>query len=284
MISIIIPTYNRKELLRKAILSAQNQTWEVKEIIVVDDASDDGTDVMIRLEFPSVIYFRNKIPLGGSVSRNIGLEKSSGEFIAFLDDDDIWFHEKLEEQMKLILQNENIALVTCSYFEINDNNKNFVRVNEINDYQMLLLRNDLGGASMYLARKKFITEIGGFDSNLKSGQDWDLLLRIYQNGSIVVCKKPLVYYLNHGNKIRITNNILSSYSGLRNIYFKHKKNMTTQTINKLLSELLFYRLKIFKTNYIFSLLKIYYVLSKTNILFKLKFSLRILLYYLKSLS
>ena len=102
LVSIIIPTHNRKEFLIKALDSVLNQTYRNIEVIIIDDASTDGTgDLILSYNDERIKYFKNSSNLYAAESRNIGIQNSNGNFIAFLDDDDIWLPEKLEQQILL---------------------------------------------------------------------------------------------------------------------------------------------------------------------------------------
>lgn len=246
LISVIIPTKNRFTLLVKAIESAINQTWKNIEIIVVDDASsaDVGQKIKaLQQQFP-ILIIRNELSKGGSIARNQGVEVAKGKYLAFLDDDDIWLPEKLEKQVQLFESTPNCSAVTCCYFdEIQGKAPKKITVKPIVDEQELLVANDLGGASMYLTTRELFYACGGFNETLKSGQDWDLIIKLWSIGAIVVCPEPLVRYLSHGS-VRITNSIRSSYEGYRQVYFIYKDRMTKYTRKKKLAELMFYRVKL----------------------------------------
>ena len=102
-VSVIIPTYNRAEFLRLAITSVLNQTFQDFEIIVVDDASEDHThEVMNNLNDKRIKYIRHEVNKRVSAARNTGVLHSSGDYIAFLDDDDEWLPSKLQRQVALL--------------------------------------------------------------------------------------------------------------------------------------------------------------------------------------
>jgi len=107
LVSVIIPTYNRKALLDIAINSVLNQTYQNFEIIIVDDNSNDGTDNYInKINHDNIQYIKNKETMYAPKSRNIGISHSKGDLIAFLDDDDEWYPDKLEKQVKLFLDSD----------------------------------------------------------------------------------------------------------------------------------------------------------------------------------
>lgn len=107
-ISVIIPTYNRSQSLHRALQSVYRQTLMPGEIIVVDDGSNDGTEQMLRNEFPEVryIYQQNR---GVSAARNRGIAAASGDWLAFLDSDDQWLPEKLQKQQQALARSQGDA-------------------------------------------------------------------------------------------------------------------------------------------------------------------------------
>ena len=121
LISVIITTRNRILKVERAICSVLNQTYNNIEIIVVDDFSNDGTFEYIKNKFPSIIIIRNKKKLGGSGSRNIGIKKSNGLYISFLDDDDYFRKDKIEIQYNTYLKEKNSSLITSRFINLNKN-------------------------------------------------------------------------------------------------------------------------------------------------------------------
>ena len=105
VVSVIIPTYKRPKELERAIISVKNQTYKNIEIIVVDDNANDieqrkSTEQVVK-KYENIVYIQNKENLGGSKTRNIGIENAKGKYIAFLDDDDEFLPNKIEQQIKL---------------------------------------------------------------------------------------------------------------------------------------------------------------------------------------
>ncbi len=119
LVSVIVPTYNRENLIIRALNSILNQTYKNIEIIVVDDSSQDNTFQKVNQfsnKIHKITYIRNKKNVGPAVSRNIGIRKSKGDYIAFLDSDDVWLATHLEESIK-ILQEENAYLSSAFWYE-----------------------------------------------------------------------------------------------------------------------------------------------------------------------
>lgn len=276
LVSVIIPTRNRYNFLKLAIESVLLQSWKNIEIIVVDEASsDESVDYLNELvSNGTIILIRNVKPTGGGNARNLGVEKANGYYIAFLDDDDTWFPNKIELQIRLFESNKNASLVTCSYLNITPGSKTKkINIYPIKNEQELLRGNNWGGASMYLTSKTNLEKSGGFDKSLSSGQDWDLIIKMYHLGPILICNSPLVNYISH-NDIRISNSFISSYKGLRDIYIKYNFKMSQSTKFRHLAELKFYRLKISNSITLRNFKNFYNIFKKMSIYDSFLFSLR----------
>jgi glycosyltransferase involved in cell wall biosynthesis len=228
LISVVIPTHNRASLLKKAIDSVLLQTERDLELIIVDDASTDETSELLN-EFVKtdarIKVIKNKVALGGGGARNAGIFASKGKWVAFLDDDDEWFKNKLSLQLEKINLSPSAVACSCDYehnypFGLK---KKFVLPHRIT-LNELYYANSLGGASMCLCSRNILVSIQGFDTKLKSGQDWDLWVRLRAQGQVVVCNRPLVRYMDHSG-FRISNNMRSQYLGSRYFYFKHRDSM-----------------------------------------------------------
>ena len=240
-ISVVIPTHNRGQRLIAAIDSALNNDKKlIKEIIVVDDNSTDNTQDLIKRKYQNnklIKYYKNEVSCGGAESRNIGVSHASGEWIAFLDDDDFWLNNKLEVQLSKAKKNPNTVAVSCAYiFKYPFGIKKKITLNENYSRDDLLCNNILGGASLCLVKKSTFCEIGGFDKRLRSGQDWDLWLRLDQVGIISIVNKPLVIYDSYLG-IRITRNNEARYLGRKLIYEKYKNELTEKSKKAQLSAL-----------------------------------------------
>ena len=230
LVSVILPTHNRADVLGRAINSVLNQTEKNIELIVVDDASTDGTSLILN-QFANIDFriklLRNEESLGGGGARNVGIAASTGEWIAFLDDDDTWMVNKLRLQLDKLSTDSSAVACSCSYesYSAFGIKKLVTTPNDISLQQLFRL-NYLGGASMCIASRSVLLSIGGFDTQIKSGQDWDLWVRLRQKGPIVVVSEPLIKYYNH-NGMRISNNMKSQYLGARRFYFKHRDAMSS---------------------------------------------------------
>jgi glycosyltransferase involved in cell wall biosynthesis len=179
-ISVIIPTFNRRERLRKALQSVIIQEGASFEVIVIDDGSTDATGQMLREEFPSARYF-SQDRQGPSAARNRGIEKAQGEWIAFLDSDDEWMPGKLAAQLEFSKQNPEYLIHQTEEIWI----RNGRRVNPMKKHQKYggwifekCLPLCIISPSAVMMRRKLFEEIGLFDETLPACEDYDLWLRV----------------------------------------------------------------------------------------------------------
>ncbi len=177
LVSAIIPTHNRAELLERAIESVLDQSWENIEIVVVDDASDDSTPELLerlKKEHKNIKSIRNKNSRGAAVSRNIAIQNSTGEFVAGLDDDDIWRPNRVEY---LLDEFEDGYAAVTSNDRMDFGEKEIVwKKKPVITLQDLLFYNQVG--NQVLTKKEYIEAVGGFDESLPSAQDYDLWIRL----------------------------------------------------------------------------------------------------------
>ena len=203
MISVVIPTHNRSDLLPRAIKSVQNQTYTDIEIIVVSDGSTDETKEIVtnmseqdaRIKF--IEYYPAK---GGNTARNTGIEASKGEYVAFLDDDDEWKNEKLEKQISVMKSDKSIGLVYTGVHIIYVNegvSYNSKARDEGDLSKKILLDNYIGTTSTVMVKKELFEKTGMFDINLRALQDFDLWIRMCQNCRIGVVPEEMIDYYNY---------------------------------------------------------------------------------------
>lgn len=240
MISCIVTTYKRPvNILKRAVDSVINQTCQDTEIIVVNDAPQDrelaeSIRELLGKYSREIIYVVSEQSGGACSARNLGLEKATGEFVAFLDDDDEWLPEKLERQLHW-MRKKDVALVYCSHYVIDKAGKKrlieepLAREGQYEDeFEQLLRCNFIGSTSYPLIRTETIRSIGGFTVGLKSSQDHDLWLRLAREYDIVYCREPLVIlYYSQEAISRSFHNCLQGYEYLlekyRDEYWKDKE-------------------------------------------------------------
>lgn len=193
LVSIIIPNYNRRELLLKTIQSALIQTYSNIEIIIVDDFSSDGSREFIEKYAENenkIRYFFLEQNSGANKCRNVGVSMAKGEYIAFLDSDDVWLSQKLEKQVEILENDENIGFVVCGFGETNLKG---VKEGPI-ELKDLIKENNIGGFSVLMLRKSIFDKVGGLDESLPSSQDWDIYLKLLEISKGYKIKENLLYY------------------------------------------------------------------------------------------
>ncbi|MFC7062967.1 glycosyltransferase family 2 protein [Halobacillus seohaensis] len=245
LISVIIPTRNRLNLLKVAVTSVLNQTHENLELFIIDEASNDGTaDYLQSIKDPRVNVIVHEQPKGGNVARNNGFMQSKGKYIAFLDDDDIWAKRKLEIQCKMMNQNSSIGIVSCNNFYLDDNDDLVGYKNRGNDelyesqqaLEMMLLGNFIGGASFPLIRRSYLEKVGGFQEDLKSAQETNLFLRIINcETDVFICKEPLLLYRIHSNN-RISDSYGPKLEGIRQLHSYIEQNLFSEVNEQMKSK------------------------------------------------
>ena len=207
-VSVVIPTYNRRDQVIAAIRSALDQSFPVHEVIVVDDCSSDDTIRHVASTFAGDSRVRPMMMVtnrGACYARNAGVEAAEGEWIAFLDSDDLWDPEKLSLQMAEIERNPSAIACFCGMTAYRDDRVSYVMTPPAPFAESdLYVRNTLGSTSNAVIRADALRAIGGFDPKMPSCQDWDLYLRVAGYGAIATVPYPLVRY-SEGRHARISN-------------------------------------------------------------------------------
>ena len=198
-ISIIIPTYNREKLIGNSIRSVLNQTYKNLEVIVVDDGSTDNTENEVnKIEDERLKYIKLQLNNGSSNARNIGIKNAIGQYVSFQDSDDRYYPEKLEKQIKNII-NKNSILDFCKIKVIFNSSYSFFYPNERqeksilegNTFEELISRGNFISTQTMLVKTNFIKKYY-FDPNMPRLQDYDLLLRMIPKVKISYTKEVLV--------------------------------------------------------------------------------------------
>lgn len=199
--SVVIPLYNKEPFVEKTLRSALDQTFSDYEIIVVNDGSKDGSSdvakrVLEGIENATIIDQENA---GVSTARNNGIAAANGEYICFLDADDWWEPTFLEEMDRLITEYPDAGLYCTNYYYVH-NRKSTVKLdiptgyfNYCKEYARTLCMIATSSSS---SSRAILTEMGGFKSHLKLGEDFDLWIRIALKYGTAILNKPLVYFNN----------------------------------------------------------------------------------------
>jgi glycosyltransferase involved in cell wall biosynthesis len=221
LVTAIIPTRNRCETLRRALESVYAQNWEAMEVVVVDDASTDDTPALLKeySEKKGLRYYRNDQAKGAAVSRNVAIGHATGEYIAGLDDDDLWHPQRIEMLMNAL--EPGVAGVTSYDLFIRNGKKRLWKKPGLNTHHDLLLYNRVG--NQILTKKEYLTAVGGFDESLPSAQDYDLWIRLtVEFGPIKVVKEPLQTIFEEGERISSASGAAAGYEAC---YRKHEGKM-----------------------------------------------------------
>ena len=246
LISVIIPTRNRLELLKSALQSVYSQTYRNIEIIVVDDMSEDGSqEYLTKLSDEGTVrYYRNETTQGGAVTRNRGIMEASGKFIAFLDDDDEWMPRKLEKQVRLF-QNPTVGLAYTGIELIYvDMGFSYFSIPTINGliFKEQLIENKIGVTSAMMIRSS-VAKSYLFDTNLTAREDYELWLRISRDWEVVGIQEPLAKIYARDTLKRITSDVSAYDKAISLIDTKYKEdidNLTEQEKIRRRAEQLFF--------------------------------------------
>ena len=239
LVSAIITTHDRQDLLVRAVKSVLSQTYKNLELIVVDDASDERADELLREFNLQYIYIPKEESKGGNHARNTGILAAKGEYIAFLDDDDYWLPTKIEEQMA-VMEEKQCELVYCpktSEIITNDNDIIYVHASPnpalTGDMRRKILYNICTTTSCILVKKNALLEVGMFDVNLKYWQEYELTIRLAQRTSFYYAWKDLVVYrVDTSDKNRLTNKFNEWQKSVRYIYTKHRNLYQTLSLKE----------------------------------------------------
>ncbi|MCH6202122.1 glycosyltransferase [Aquiflexum sp. LQ15W] len=187
MVSVIIPVFNNKSTLERALSSVINET-EVLEVFIVDDGSTDGSIILAEqfatkyenIKFLHHPYNENR---GATASRNLGLSKASSEWIQFLDADDELLPDKLAGQLKLTLS--GISMVVGNSIHVYPNGRMHYRKSDNNIWKGLI-RSKLGDTCANLWHRQSLIKVGGWDEKLSSSQEYDMMFRLVSDFPNVV--------------------------------------------------------------------------------------------------
>lgn len=230
VVSAIITTHNRIKLLPRAIDSVLSQTYKNIELIVVNDSSDDGTKEMLSsYENITVINIPKSESHGANYARNLGINASKGDYVAFLDDDDYWLPTKIEKQVQR-MEKGGYVIVSCGYIEeiIREDGRavfseNVSRSRFDSNMSRKILYNIYLLTSLILIDKEALHRVGLFDEQLKAWQEYEMTIRMAQIGPFSYINEPLaVYRVDVYDTNRTTNKVYEWKQSAKYIYKKHK--------------------------------------------------------------
>lgn len=201
-VTVVIPTRNRWDLLsRHGLRSALGQEDVEVEVIVVDDGSTDGTATRLaEADDPRLRVIRHEHSRGMAGARNAGIAAARSEWLAFLDDDDLWAPRKLRAQLDAARTNGAEFVYAAAVLVYDERVASFDVLPNESELLPALLESDVipAGASNVLARTELVRRLGGFDERLLYSADWDLWIKLALAGRAAVCDEILVAHIQHG--------------------------------------------------------------------------------------
>lgn len=233
-ISVIIPTFCRTvNMLNNAVQSVKKQTIPVDEIIIVDDNKDNSLseNILLYCQKNGLTYIASG-NVGAAAARNIGINIAKGDYIAFLDDDDIWFPNKLLIQMPLFFSPDTGLVYSRGYTFKSNNQGGALKMPYATDcyyktevhYEDLLEKNYIGTTSQLVVKKAILVQLNGFDESLPSRQDYDLCLRIARHYRCLGADEYLFLHNIHSEN-QITANAIINMQGYILLFKKYKTDI-----------------------------------------------------------
>lgn len=264
IVSVVIATYDRAQLVEQAIGSVLQQTYRDLEVIVVDNGSTDGTAERLPWhDWGRVRLVRLERNQGRSVPRNVGIKEARGKYVAFLDSDDLWCPRKLEEQVSLLDRNDDVGLVHAfsevisysGHLLLKETHERLalhrVALARGYTYQQMSLR-CLMFTSAVVARRELLNAVNGYDTSMPILEDWDLYLRLSLIAEIGTVEEALVRYRQHGNHTSTIEHV----QGRVNVCHKHIKLLDRNSVYP-------FR-RIARRNFLLNLASAHYVWGKTK--------------------
>jgi len=260
LVSVVIATYRRPAELKRALESVDQQTYKNLEVIIVDDNGPSNfqkiTDEIVQVISinPPIKYIKHEVNKGYAAARNTGIKSASGEFIAFLDDDDEWDSEKTEKQLDVLARKtpEYGGFVYCRSMNLrNDGAPYFIepkggKSGWVSD--KLLMNNFIGASSKVIFRKCALEAVNGLDEGLPTRADHDLFIRVAKRYPLLLVDEPLVSFMIEGD--RITKDIKKKTAGWAEFYKKWEQEIykDKKTKKAVLTQMHFELSKLFYIN------------------------------------
>jgi len=241
-VSVVIPVYNGARYLAQAIQSVLDQTYKNFELIIVDDGSTDHTREVVcsfieKEQLPIRYIFQNNG--GEALARNTGIAAAKGDYLAFIDADDMWMPNKLEQEVSLLEESKGIGLVFTSYRacigeKVTDEVVSVDRQKldgNLLSFEELLKRSFIAPSAI-VVRKEIMQQVGPFDSSFKMCTDYDMWLRISQITNIAYIDEPLMIYRIHPWQISTKDKKLNVEGEIRiyETWLKHLRNKNQKAV------------------------------------------------------
>jgi len=202
---VVIPAYQKPELLEQALQSVYSQSLRDYEVLVIDDCSEEEVVARYRLGDKTRLIKHPK-RRGPAAARNSGLREAKGRFVAFLDMDDVWLPEKLESQVSILGDDQQAGMTFCHYISVDESlqahrRQPFPRNVEGDCFTHLIRKNIVKSCSLVMLRRETLESCGFFDEEILGADDWDLWLRIAARRKVIPDPVPRVLYRVHGTQM-----------------------------------------------------------------------------------
>jgi glycosyltransferase involved in cell wall biosynthesis len=220
--SIIIPTYNRGNRIKDTLTSALNQDYDNFEVIVVDDGSTDNTEVVIQsFHNPRLRYFKKKNE-ERAAARNFGADRATGDYVTFLDSDDILYTCFLKNANQTLKKNNYPSFIHLGYEIKNENGRILAKVNKLksDSFQLLVHGNPLSCIGVVIKRIDFLQNKFNEDRGLILSEDWELWLRLIANHGIKVDNRISAAMISHDTR-SVLNSDEEKLLARKNLSFKY---------------------------------------------------------------
>lgn len=238
-VSIIIPTYNRRQSIGRSIKSVLNQTYRDFELIIVDDGSTDGTrEIVAGFNDSRIRYIRHDKNRGEAAARNTGIKVARGEYIASHDSDDEWLPEKLAKQVRAFENcSPEIGVVYTAFWKEENGKETYIPFAWVNkkegNIHQELLRGNFIGSPVTLIKRECFEKVGMFDEGMFHLVDWELWLRISKYYHFKYIDEPLAVAHYHSDNVSfnyqafiealelVLEKYSNEFSGDKNLLVKH---------------------------------------------------------------
>lgn len=216
-VSVVIPAFNCAATIERTLMSVRAQTFRALEVLVVNDGSRDATEERVLAcadRVPGLRYMKTQ-QSGPYRCRNLGVAEARGEYVAFLDADDLWAPDKLARQVALLDGNAGVSLCHTAVVHIDEDDRPFRLREPGADYtgacfHRLLVRNGIT-TSAVLVRRRDLAALGGFDEAFEARGDWEMWIRLARATRVACLPEPLTFYREHAGNMTAATDRMRRY-------------------------------------------------------------------------
>lgn len=233
-ISVVIPTYNRADVLPRAIDSVLDQSYRDFEVVVVDDGSEDHTEDVVSSYDDKRVTYVSQRNNGANHARNNGVQNAESKYISFLDSDDEFHENHLHTVVEKLEEDSTIAAVLTSYRGVYENQieKREVKTGTIPQIDIINKNVPIGFSCMTI-RSSVFEEVGPLDEQLESSQDYDYLIRLSKNNRRIWGVNDILVTKYKDSEHRISDDTYKRLNGTERVLEKHEKELTDASLSRL---------------------------------------------------